>query len=884
MNVFNNYDKAISEFDKLIPYFREIGNQVFYAYILDYQINCQIASLKLDDANENLDLLYNYIDTDSVGQCDYYIQSDYYFLHGFYNYKLGNLNLSTISFQKSLEFFYYGEGSSKGLFLTYEKLAHCYYLMGDYSQAIHNFNLAFNNIDSYITDNLQSFCYSTLAMCYLKNNDLEQAKEYLDIAANTLNYESTDLDQYSVYYLGDLAQYTLKTGDLSETKLLLDSIVSLNPKTHELLNYYQKYGDLELKLNNFEKAESYFLKGINLCRDTFNYNKYKIAETYLFTSDAYHSVDKDIDGLIYIDTCLLTLIPDFRESIKLDPSKTRNHRLTVEALLLKAELLSKNKEYSRSKVAIKQSQLYLDHMFHKKLLSQESRLFFVNKMKKDYEKVIRIALDNNDPSFAFEVSQKIHGNLLSLELFKDEVARRFNVPLEYTDYVQNLKVRISSKESNLLGLNKDENQSKYDSLNQDLQYFKGELNNVLESIEHKYPDYYKLKYTSPKVNSIKSIQKNKLTKNSALVEYFMGEDHLYTFIITKNNLNVLTTEIDSSLVDNIILLNASTRSLYGDFNTFLSSSSSLYDYLLKDVFDFLGQGINVIYIIPDNELYYVPFEVLINKIPEQIENERYDLLPYLVKDYSISYHYSSALINNKNNILIDKMTGFAPSFTSSYSVDENIKSLPHNKKEVLIISDITDGQIRIDTAANLKNIKESVNHFRIAHLATHASCNDTLPFESKIYFEDGPLYAYEIYNMPHQLDLAVLSACETGTGALKNGEGLMSLARAFISSGCKSVITTLWNVNDKKTVNFVERFYTHLYSGKNLGQTVTRTKRDYLNNLDSVLDAHPYYWAPFIMIGDADIRIITVPWTELFLLLFLVLLTSVVFLKTLSTA
>ena len=151
-----------------------------------------------------------------------------------------------------------------------------------------------------------------------------------------------------------------------------------------------------------------------------------------------------------------------------------------------------------------------------------------------------------------------------------------------------------------------------------------------------------------------------------------------------------------------------------------------------------------------------------------------------------------------------------------------------------------------------------------------------------VYKRQGPLYAYEIYNMPQELDLAVLSACQTGDGALKKGEGIMSLARAFISSGCKSVITSLWNVNDKNASTLMFSFYKHLWKGESVSMSLRLAKRDYLNNANSSLQAHPYNWATFVVIGNADMAIFRVPWAELCLLLLLVLLTSLFLLKIFS--
>ena len=105
----------------------------------------------------------------------------------------------------------------------------------------------------------------------------------------------------------------------------------------------------------------------------------------------------------------------------------------------------------------------------------------------------------------------------------------------------------------------------------------------------------------------------------------------------------------------------------------------------------------------------------------------------------------------------------------------------------------------------------------------------------------------------------------------------MSLARAFISSGCKSVITSLWNVNDQKSVKIMEHFYTHLYEGETVGKSLTQAKRDYLSNVNSVLDAHPYHWATFITVGNADMAIPTMPWQYIMIAIALLILAAFIY-------
>ena len=114
---------------------------------------------------------------------------------------------------------------------------------------------------------------------------------------------------------------------------------------------------------------------------------------------------------------------------------------------------------------------------------------------------------------------------------------------------------------------------------------------------------------------------------------------------------------------------------------------------------------------------------------------------------------------------------------------------------------------------------------------------------------DGFLHAYEIYNLPLQARLAVLSACETGVGELVKGEGVMSLARAFHYAGCPSVVTSLWKVDDEATAQLMQYFYENLANGKTKSTALREAKLSYLKNAPES-KKHPLYWAGFVLIGD----------------------------------
>ncbi len=113
--------------------------------------------------------------------------------------------------------------------------------------------------------------------------------------------------------------------------------------------------------------------------------------------------------------------------------------------------------------------------------------------------------------------------------------------------------------------------------------------------------------------------------------------------------------------------------------------------------------------------------------------------------------------------------------------------------------------------------------------------------------DEGILTALEVLGLNLRgTDLVVLSACETGVGEIRQGEGVYSLQRAFQEAGAKSVLATLWKVDDKATQLFMEKFYTRYMSGMSAQKAVRDTQLDFIN---SKRYSHPYYWSSFVMIG-----------------------------------
>jgi CHAT domain-containing protein len=155
----------------------------------------------------------------------------------------------------------------------------------------------------------------------------------------------------------------------------------------------------------------------------------------------------------------------------------------------------------------------------------------------------------------------------------------------------------------------------------------------------------------------------------------------------------------------------------------------------------------------------------------------------------------------------------------------------------------------------------SLAQYPVLHFATHGLVSDVQPKRSGLLLapetgEDGLLQMGEIYGLGLNANLVVLSACQTALGREITGEGLIGLSRAFFYAGARSVVATLWNLNDRFAAEFVERFYRELNQGHSSEEALRRAKVAYVNHPRY---SHPFYWSSLVMLGDGTGVLVSEP-------------------------
>lgn len=465
---------------------------------------------------------------------------------------------------------------------------------------------------------------------------------------------------------------------------------------------------------------------------------------------------------------------------------------------------------------------------------------------------------------AFRYSEKSKALLLLDGMYRAKARTFGGVPehvLAKMDALQNAVADLE-KELYLYRQSPPGNPREMDSLEQQLFLQRRDFHLALQEIRTNYPRYYDLRYENP-VPSIPRIQQELLDTNQTLIEYFIGVD-LIIFVINRDQFDVVLVPLDREFEMNLDTLipvirrfpSESTSRLATNLESYASSAFSLYRSLIDPVRVRLNEHL---IIVPDDKLAYLPFDALLTQPVDSLFQLRD--YPYLVHKYSISYNFSASQLEemkvNQPGTGPTGYLGFAPEFAGMESL--GLSRLLFNGREVEVGKEKFGGRMFVGSQATKNNFIKNQSAYGILHLATHGKVNINEDDFSFLAFSQSAgenqneylLYLREIYDLPIQARMVILSACETGTGKLYRGEGIASLARGFSYAGANSLIATRWNINDETTSDLMAYFLENIRLGERKDAALQKAILEYLGKQDHS-HAHPFYWSAFMAIGNMD--------------------------------
>ncbi len=396
--------------------------------------------------------------------------------------------------------------------------------------------------------------------------------------------------------------------------------------------------------------------------------------------------------------------------------------------------------------------------------------------------------------------------------------------------------------------------------------------------EKNHPNYFRLKYQL-ETSSIEKTQQL-LSPQQTLLEYFTGDSSIFVFVVQHEGSRLVKLPRDFPLalwvqhlregISGYHTATQKTTALYQKtVLQYADAAQKLYQKLFAPIAQFLTPELIV---VPGDGFADLPFEALLSAAPKDLSN--FNTYPFLLRSHTVQYAYSATMLHQMSTLQhpqnpTEGLLAFAPFFEEdpeslaldlrrSEGVRLGFTPLPFSGEEVFKAKKRYGGQSKVLTGkeASKEKFLELAAEYKILHLATHGKANHLagdfsfLAFASKDEnLENGLLSVGELYNLSINADLVLLSACETGIGEQQRGEGVVSLARAFAFAGAKSIVASLWSVNDKSTMQVMDNFYVGIKSGKPQNIALANAKLMYLEK-NPGQSAHPFFWAAFVGIGD----------------------------------
>ena len=744
-------------------------------------------------------------------------------------------------------------GMTEWLAMLHNNMGIAYYMTGDYERAKENYRLSLGIRER--TDPASvSFPAGNLAICYKETGDISTADTYYRMALDAV---SENLGEQNPNYAINLMNYGLfliTDGEDPERgyEMLLRALEVhrsvFGEKGQHIARTLMNIGYYHETTGEYEKALEYQQRSL-------------VANSKSFTPGSIEdnpAVDDDVFSPDYIIASL-------------------KHKAI--AFLLLAGETNRLENLGNSLLTYRAAIGFIERM-RMGHLTEESRILLAENEHETYMQALHAAwklfeltsgMQYLEEAFELSERSKAAGLLASL---RDVEARSFGgVPEDLLEQERSLKRRIAAFSELIYEEQRIANASaeKITFWQERVFSLELELNELVSMLEENFPDYYALKYDT-EVAGIERLKKS-LGSKDALVSYVYNDSIVYIFTVTGRDAGLLCKNIGEPL-DSLVatLLDVVTtgnldRNVREDFRSFTTSSGSLYNILIDPVIDRI-RGKRLV-IVPDGLLSYVPFELLLSSGRLEV-TDSYRNLPYLLREFTISYGYSATLWRQSLKKPAGgkgKMLAMAPSYEYSelpvhngYSnrqyYRDKLMPLPGAREEAITVAALMDGMVMLDEEATEYNFKRHAGDYRMLHLAMHTLIDDENPMFSKLIFsesgdddEDGLLNTYEIYNLSLNASLAVLSSCRSGYGTLRHGEGVMSLARGFLYAGVPSIVMTNWEIEDKSGAEIMTGFYSYIIRGYRKDEALRLARLDFLENVD-MLRAHPYFWGAYVCIGN----------------------------------
>jgi CHAT domain-containing protein/Flp pilus assembly protein TadD len=767
-------------------------------------------------------------------------------------------------------------------------IATLYSQTGNYSAAIEFYNDGMNYAGENIVSKILNIrglgdVYANLSNYSKSLSYYEAAKELSSKIKDITTEASIDVSIGTLYYNINKPKKALQIFLDANNRIDAES----NPYFAEDLNF--KIGLAYSLIDSLNKSDYYFNTGLSIAKainDVYyetlistemshnfylqkDYTKAEKSLTRLLTKSKANGFAQLLGlqnlyiGKIYSDKKQFSKSILFLNTASAIAEEEKDYNNVIEAeYLLGKNYLSENNALRAEESFLKAVNL-TDKISESLISNSEIQISHFSGFSNCYDELAELYFKQNRDEAAFLIIEKSHSrntmqNLTALKInsvYKDKEKLK-----TFYDYKWMINSNLFSG-------------SKLQSISNEYENLKKEIYNINPQLKSSLEENKQL--------TIKEIQNN-LREKENLITLFFGKSTLYFINITR----------DKTTVKNLVVTREETIRLLKDIAPLYSTEYQNSDiYLNQDLFSFNTEAANIFYKkviqpivkgIPvgqilifsmPSELVLLPIEFLVTEYKDDDSPFYYDNKKFLIEDYPVSYAPSASIYimqkmriqKNDDEILLvgDPQISnkdFALSYRGGLLEDDSFNArnivlypLKYSKDEINNLNSMfSNGVVLLSENATEKQFKDNASQSSIIHLSTHSFLHKDQPLivfsQNKTDKEDGYLETGEILQLKLNSDLVVLSSCRSGLGAVDEAEGVIGMQKSFFEAGAKSIVVSLWDVNDKYTSLFMESFYKYLSEGFDKSESMQKAKIFFKNNYS----ANPYYWSAFILSGDVS--------------------------------
>ena len=326
-----------------------------------------------------------------------------------------------------------------------------------------------------------------------------------------------------------------------------------------------------------------------------------------------------------------------------------------------------------------------------------------------------------------------------------------------------------------------------------------------------------------------------LQANQAVVEYFAVENQLMAFVIQPERVEVVAltatvAELQSWLQRLQLNLRSVSRTRAERRALAVKNIQGILQKLQQMVMAPLPSLPEQIMVVPHGPLHYLPFAAL------------FDGQHYLLERHELSYLPGASFLK----YALEQTNGGEGALVVGHSYSER---LPYTIAEAQAIGALVAARPILEQEATIGSVQTAMSAAKLVHLATHGEFRADSPLFSGLALADGWLNTLDVFNTRLRASLVTLSACQTGRNVVSGGDELLGLMRAFLSAGAASLISSHWAVDDRSTAALMRTMYQTLFAGSGKAHALRQAQLELLHDQDGHYQ-HPYFWAPFYLVGD----------------------------------